>query len=484
MAKTTIRKSDETTDDPPLDNSDGTGLMGKLIAHVRDWLGGKDASFFYYLAARVFSAVISIFTVKYVVAFLSRDEFGLWGYLGAISSVLVPLVSLTLPAAMMRMYFDRTKEDFDGKASLISTTFLLTLGQSALLAAVSLLLYLVGLIDGILAAYLAILTTEALLLTFFNYLTRVCNDYKLFFFNNVFQSVTYLGLVAWAGSSSAEAYGGNLPVLGSNPLIAMLFFSGAPAWTLVVINLGYYTIQKLISPRAKCLAYAQIVELVRFSAPLTGTFFLGWILNSSDVYLLKRLSTLTEIADYVFAVGIANTVSLITTSALTDWPRFYYAQMRDNEADRDAVIAKRVRLFLWLHILTMLGTRLVARFAYDLLGAESYLGGIRCIDYLVLGNFFFLAGNLFAAGIGYAKRNNLTLITFAVPGVVNVGLNFVLLPRYGAMAAAITTALAFACFAAISFAIGQRFYRHTELMKVVFAIVAAIFITLVPLSWN
>ncbi len=480
MPDQTTTKSDETAQAPP-PQGDEDRTIGKRLASFRRSFAAKDASFFYYLAARVFSAVISIFTVKYVVAFLSRADFGLWGYLGAISSVLVPVVSLSLPAAMMRMYFDRAKEDFEGKASLITSTFLVTLGQTLVLVAGSIALYMIGLIDGLMVAYLCVLTTNAVLLAYFNYLTRVRNDYKLFFFNNVFQSLAYLGLVAWA-SSTAAATGGNLPVLGSDPLVAMLFFSGAPAWTLVGVNLGFYGIKKLVSLRVKRLGFAEIMALLRFSAPLTGTFFLGWVLNSSDVYLLKRLSTLTEIADYVFAVGIANTVSLITTSALTDWPRFYYAQMRDDDLDRDAVIAKRVRLFLWLHILTMAGTRLVARFAYDLLGAEDYLGGIRCIDYLVLGNFFFLAGNLFAAGIGYVKKNSLTLVTFAVPGVVNVGLNLWLLPRWGAIAAAMTTAIAFATFALVSFAIGQRYYRHTELWKVGLAFVVALLVALVPLG--
>jgi len=479
MADNTPTKSDETSNAPPPEGAAGKRGLRARLAGIRRSLAAKDASFFYYLTARVAAAVISIFTVKYVVAFLSRADYGLWGYLGVISSVLVPVVSLSLPAAMMRMYFDRAKDDFDGKAALISTTFLLSVGQAVLLAAGALLLYLVGVLDGLLVAYLCLLTTNTVLLSYFNYLTRVRNDYKLFFFNNVFQSVAYLGLLAWASSAVHE---GSLPVLGSNPLVAMLFFSGAPAWTLVVVNLGFYAVKKLISLRVKLLSFPAIMELLRFSVPLIGTFFLGWVLNSSDVYLLKRLSSLTQIADYVFAVGIANTVSLITTSALTDWPRFYYAQMRDDLPNRDAEIAKRVRLFLWLHILTMLGTRLISRFAYDLLGAGDYLGGLRCIDYLVLGNFFFLAGNLFAAGIGYAKRNHLTLVTFAVPGVVNVALNLWLLPRWGAVAAAITTAVAFACFAAISFAIGQRFYRHTELLKVALAVVVAVLVALVPLG--
>ena len=455
------------------------GAPGRARALFSRWFGGKDVSFFVYLFARVASAVIGIVSVKYVVAFLTRADYGFWGYLGVISGVLVPLVSLQLPSAVMRMYFDRAREDFEGKSSLISTTFFITLAQSALLAVGALSLLGVGVLDGLLVAYICILTTKTVLLAYFNYVTRVRDDYWLFAFNEVFQAVAFLALVAWGSSAAAST---SLSHFGVKPLIAMLFFSGAPGWMLVAVNLGFYAKKQLISARVKRLERSELIELFRFSAPLTGTFFLGWVLHSSDVYLLKRLSTLTEIADYVFAVGIANTVTLITTSALTDWPRFYYAQMRDDEADRDAVIAKRVRLFLWLHVLTMLGTRLVARFAYDLLGAESYLNGIRCIDYLVLGNFFFLAGNLFAAGISYAKRNNLTLLTFAVPGVVNVVLNLWLLPRFGAIAAAITTAVAFACFAAISFSIGRRFYRHTELTKLAFAVAAALLVALVPVG--
>jgi hypothetical protein len=87
---------------------------------------------------------------------------------------------------------------------------------------------------------------------------------------------------------------------------------------------------------------------------------------------------------------------------------------------------------MWLHLLVFAGVRLVAAFAYDLLGAGEYRAGLDYLGLLMLGNFFFLAGNLFAAGISYAKKTHLSIVAFCGPGAFNVVLNLIFIPRYGA----------------------------------------------------
>ncbi len=63
-------------------------------ARIRKWTRGKDPSFFFYLGARVLSGVLSIFTLRAVIAYVSREQYADWGYLSTLSSMLVPLVSL------------------------------------------------------------------------------------------------------------------------------------------------------------------------------------------------------------------------------------------------------------------------------------------------------------------------------------------------------------------------------------------------------
>ncbi|MCC6217396.1 MAG: polysaccharide biosynthesis C-terminal domain-containing protein, partial [Polyangiaceae bacterium] len=168
-------------------------------------------------------------------------------------------------------------------------------------------------------------------------------------------------------------------------------------------------------------------------------------------------------------------------SALVDWPRFYYAKMRDGGPTRDADIAARVRKFLLLHVVTVLGTRLVATHAYSLFGAHEYRAGLDYLGWLMLGNYAFLLGNLFSAGIGYAKRTRIVLVTFLVPGVLNLGGNLLVVPAWGGRGAAVTTVGAYAIFALLSLAIGQRFHRFAGLGWIGVISALAVAASLVPL---
>ena len=47
--------------------------MGAL-QRIRSWVRRKDASFFFYFGGRLSAGVFDIFTIKYVIAFLSREQ--------------------------------------------------------------------------------------------------------------------------------------------------------------------------------------------------------------------------------------------------------------------------------------------------------------------------------------------------------------------------------------------------------------------------
>ncbi len=431
-----------------------------LLARIQSWVRRKDASFFFYFGGRLSSGVFDIFTIKYVVAFLSREQYGEWGFLTIVSGVLIPIATLSLPQAMMRMYFDQGAEG-TGRRDLVSSVGLTTLGGMLLVSLGGLAAWLLGAAQGLTALFLVTVVSARIAVTYFNYLTVTRNDYGLFFFNRLVESGVYLAVVAaavhFSGASSTALLG------GGDRLTWLTWCLATTLWTVALVSATYYSKRGLVSLKAKLYGAEQYRALLAYSLPLIPTFFLGWVLSASDVWLLRKLSTLSETADYVFAARIVTVVGLVQQAALTDWPRFYYAQMSSKNEDRDAKIARRVQLFLLLHAATILVVRLIEHYAYDLLGAEAFTAGLEYLGYLLLGNFFFLAGNLFAAGLGYAKRTRLVLLTFLVPAILNFVVNLWAVPTFGARGAALTTLGAYAVFALVALLLGRPFYRFQGL---------------------
>jgi O-antigen/teichoic acid export membrane protein len=319
--------------------------------------------------------------------------------------------------------------------------------------------------------------TGLALTAYFDYLSRSRNDYSIYLLGRLSNSLGFLALAAVLEHTLSP-----VPTASRDALFWATCAGGACAWGAILVSTSFYVKKGVLSLGVPRLDRPAVRALLRFSIPLSGTYFLGWVLSSFAVWALRNRSTRAEVADFVFALGIVGVVSLVTQSALTDWPRFYYAEMRDALPDRDHRIAKRMRSFLWMHAGAIVVLRLIARFGYDLLGAHAFTNGLVYVSWLALGNFFFLAGNMFAAGLGQAKRTALGSLTFAVPAVVTIVLQLALVPRYGAEAAALVNLGAFALFALVSFVLGRRFYAFAELRLALLPIGFACLVALVPLG--
>jgi O-antigen/teichoic acid export membrane protein len=440
-------------------------------------LRGDRTSFWVYLFAQIVPALASIYTIRVLVALMTREEYGEWGYLGTVARMLVPIASLSLPAAMMRTYFDHARDDDDAHATLASTVLRLVAGGAALVTLGTITSWLVGFSTPAAALYLATMAPGLVFASYFDYLARARNDYAIYLLGRLANSLGFLVVAAVFERTLAP-----VPAESRRALFHATVAAACCAWGAILVSVGFYARRRVLSAAAKRLDRDAVRALVRFSAPISGTFFLGWLLSSFPVWALRNRSTPAEVADFVFALGIVGVVSLVTQSALTDWPRFYYAEMRDARPDRDARIARKLRGFLWMHVAALVVLRLVARFGYTLLGAEAYEGGLAYVPWLALGNFFFLAGNMLAAGLGQAKRTDLAALTFALPAGLTVALQLALVPHFGARAAALVNLGGFALFALASHLLGRRFYAFAEPARTLGPVAAACAVALAPLG--
>ncbi len=242
-------------------------------------------------------------------------------------------------------------------------------------------------------------TTATVLVNYFSYLTRTRNDYGLFFFNRLFEGESrFLGLVMWATRTGVGAH-------GDQRLVWLTTCLALTSWFSVILNTIYYRRQGLLQFFGAMLPWSEVRALLKYSGRSAsvlrrlGALFL-------DIYLLRKLSTKAETADYVFAVGIVELVSIVSQSALLDWPRFFFKVMRDGATDRDQIVSKRAAYFLWLHVATIeiawwprpANTSSSSHRVH----ARPRLPSATCCSAI----FFFLAGNLFSAGLGYAKRTH------------------------------------------------------------------------------
>lgn len=164
------------------------------------------------------------------------------------------------------------------------------------------------------------------------------------------------------------------------------------------------------------------------------------ILSQSDRIMLKKFIGEESVGVYSVGYSLALILSSIWGALNTSWVPFYYEYKKDNK--RELILEKAGRYMRLFSVLTM-GFLLLAPEVYKIMAPPAYWDGIRLIPLIALAYYF----NFLYAFPGnheffYQKTIYISLGTLAAAGI-NIGLNYLFIPAYGGIGAAVATVVAF-----------------------------------------
>jgi O-antigen/teichoic acid export membrane protein len=90
-----------------------------------------------------------------------------------------------------------------------------------------------------------------------------------------------------------------------------------------------------------------------------------------------------------------------------------------------------------------LALSLLAPWIVRVLTTPKFYGASEVVPLLVFGGTAFIAFNVMSIGIGRAKKTQFNWVVTGTAAAVNIGLNFLLIPPYGMMGAAVSTLVAY-----------------------------------------
>ena len=193
-----------------------------------------------------------------------------------------------------------------------------------------------------------------------------------------------------------------------------------------------------------------IGEMLRFSAPLIPTYLLWWVTSASDRWFVVNMVGATENGIYSIAYKLPTLLMLVTTMFYQAWQmssieernsrglgKFYetvfgaYSSLLYIAAAGLIMLCKPLTLILT-------GNSDTSRFSE----AQTFT------PILIIAMIFQCFCQFLSSVYTTKKRSVNSCATAFVAAVVNIILNFLLIPQYGVWGAAIATAAAyFACFA-------------------------------------
>lgn len=165
---------------------------------------------------------------------------------------------------------------------------------------------------------------------------------------------------------------------------------------------------------------------------------------NSDITMLGMYSTDSVVGVYTVSSKIYSMIkSLLTSVIMVTLPRFsaYIAEKKDKEYKNTLSVVQDILVLFTLP--TTVGLFLEADKILNLVGGYEYLSGTVVVRILAVAIPFATEACFFTYSILMPNRQeNKFLISTVVAALLNIGLNILLMPRYGMNAAAFTTLVA------------------------------------------
>ena len=206
-------------------------------------------------------------------------------------------------------------------------------------------------------------------------------------------------------------------------------------------------------------------ELLKFGLPLLIVAIIGWALNSMDKVFLRIYTTFEEIGYYNIAMKIANILLIVQTCFTSFWvPTAYrwYAQKEPKE--KFNMVSDSITIIMSIIFMLIL----LFKNLLPLLISKSYERAIYIMPCLLFYPIMYTMSETTTLGITFSKKSYLNIIVSVVSIAVNLILNYLLIPKTGAVGAAIATGISYIVFFWARTLISRKLWNKMPINKYIY----------------
>ena len=182
-------------------------------------------------------------------------------------------------------------------------------------------------------------------------------------------------------------------------------------------------------------------NLAWYGVPLALSNLASWLLSFSDRYFLEFFRTGEEVGLYSASYGVAeHSIKLIVLLFMTAaGPIAYRIWERDGPNESSRFISSLTRVYIIICFPAVVGISLLSKPLIAFLVDDQYLMGYRIVPWIAVSGFFLGIHHRYQSGLAFHRRTGFITIAVFSSALFNMGLNYLFIPSYGYMAAAITT---------------------------------------------
>lgn len=387
-------------------------------------------NFLVYGVGGVISKIIPLIMVPIVTRIMPGTEyFGISDLSNTVVSFGSAIAIMGMYDAMYRLFFEKNEEDY--KRKVCSTALVFTVITSGIVFLIMLLLRDViaqYFFENRKYAYVVYISAIATLVGATNSIisapTRMQNKRKVFLVTNTLTPVL--------------SYSISIPMLLAGHYIIALPLAGVISSITMEVTFGILN-KKWFNP--KLFDKELLKQLLVIAVPLLPNFLIYWVFNSCDKVMITNMIGLGAAGIYSVGSKLGHCSQLIYTAFAGGWQYFTFVTMEEkNQVKNNSII------FEYLGILSFVATSFICAWSYgifEVLFKPDYLSGYVVAPYLFLAPLLQMLYQVIANQFLIIKKTWPSSFMLASGAVVNVIVNYCLIPKLGVEGAALATLLGY-----------------------------------------
>ena len=392
------------------------------------------------------SKIVGFVLLPVYMRFLLPSDYGVLELITVTSSILVVILNLGMNSAIFRSYFNYDEKE--KKQDVISTAFFFCLLEAGIVfvillsqsSAISNLLFgsekftthvrlmiVTVFFSTAMLVPLAVLRAEE---RSFRYITLTVSQVVLMLALNIYFVVVM-----------------KLEVLG--------VLTGTAIASALVYIAG---LASLAGKLKRTFSRYELKAMLAFGIPLVPAALANRVLTSADRYLLKYLTDLNEVGLYSLGYRISSVMLVFVVQPfMLAWPVVMFRVAKE-EGAREIyrnVLTYYVMVALWV----ALALSIFSREIITVISPPVYHSAYRVVPLLVLSAFFAGAFYVVSVGLNIERKTGYFPLIIGAAALVNIGANYILIPAFGMMGAALATAFSQLIVVIATWRISVRYYE-------------------------
>lgn len=205
------------------------------------------------------------------------------------------------------------------------------------------------------------------------------------------------------------------------------------------------------------ISMARLKEMLRYAVPMIPAGLAYWVVGFADRYFVQAYTNTAQVGLYSIGSSLAGGVALITGAFQQAWPPFSLSIHTQSDA-RDTYAAVFL-YYLWFACAISAGLSLFAPEIIRILATKQYSGASSVVGILALSWVMIGLTYIAATGPSIVKTMRPTGIAMVSAAILNIALNFLLVPRYGKVGSAVATLISQALTPIVLFYRSQQLYH-------------------------